>query len=310
TVEDVTITVLTSSIKSSSHASTVNGTLSGVKQNETTTTSSRLRPRADCESIQVEPENGCAILAERCEISLDDLTDFNPSDNFCGSIIPDQWICCSEGTLPYLGPKENADGTCVSHQVGSGETCDSIATANNIKTDQIEEFNENSWGWNTCDKLIPDQLMCLSTGDPPMPFQDPVNLVDCGPSKIGTERPDDWDNISGLNQCPLRACCSRHGFCGLTDEFCEEEESLSGAPGTAGCISNCGMEITNNDEGPESFIKVAYFEAWNQERPCLNMDVTQIDKEVFTHVHFAFPDITADYHVDMSKIQDQFDKFE
>jgi GH18 family chitinase len=52
---------------------------------------------------------------------------------------------------------------------------------------------------------------------------------------------------------------------------------------------------------PASFARVAYFEAWNPTRPYLHMDVTDIDKTKFTHIHFAFRDITPDYKIDISK---------
>jgi GH18 family chitinase len=68
------------------------------------------------------------------------------------------------------------------------------------------------------------------------------------------------------------------------------------------------MNITNNDKGPVEFRKIGYFEAWNHDRPCLHMDVTDIDKEKYNRIHFAFPEITKDFNVDISKVKGQFDK--
>lgn len=60
---------------------------------------------------------------------------------------------------------------------------------------------------------------------------------------------------------------------------------------------------------PASTIRVAYFSAWNHNRPCLWMNVDQIDTSRYTHIHFAFADLTPDFRVDVSKVQDQFDRF-
>jgi GH18 family chitinase len=73
----------------------------------------------------------------------------------------------------------------------------------------------------------------------------------------------------------------------------------------------------NNDIYGE-LILVAYFEAFNWDRECLNLDVTEV-KEFneqdsdgygnglpYTHIHFAFAGITDDYNVDVSVVQEQF----
>lgn len=41
------------------------------------------------------------------------------------------------------------------------------------------------------------------------------------------------------------------------------------------------------------------------------MDVTQINKagEGYTHIHFAFGNLTTDFQVSVSGVQDQWDKF-
>jgi chitinase len=67
------------------------------------------------------------------------------------------------------------------------------------------------------------------------------------------------------------------------------------------------MNITNNDVAPEEFRRIAYFEAWNDKRPCLHMGVTDVPKN-FTHIHFAFPQITTDFNVNISGVEDEFKK--
>lgn len=39
------------------------------------------------------------------------------------------------------------------------------------------------------------------------------------------------------------------------------------------------------------------------------MDVTSIDTTKYSHIHFAFAEVTRDFKVDISKVQAQFDKF-
>jgi chitinase len=129
----------------------------------------------------------------------------------------------------------------------------------------------------------------------------------------GTQRPANWADISKLNPCPLNACCDVWSQCGTTAEFCTPTPADTGAPGTAqpgtnGCISNCGTGIVNNSEKPASFSRVGYFEAWNADRPCLNMEISQFDAGAYSHVHFAFATITPDFKVNISGVQAQFDK--
>ncbi|GAB1316462.1 hypothetical protein MFIFM68171_06672 [Madurella fahalii] len=119
----------------------------------------------------------------------------------------------------------------------------------------------------------------------------PPEARDCPPS-AGT-------NISTLNPCPLNSCCNIWGQCGTTKEFCKI--TGDGTPGMGTCISNCGMDIVNNKNAPAVYRKIWYFEAWNSERQCLWMDVTSFDESRFTHIHFAFADITPDFQVDVTK---------
>ena len=79
---------------------------------------------------------------------------------------------------------------------------------------------------------------------------------------------------------------------------------LTSKPG----VSNCGVEIVKSDP-PEEVMRIGYFEAWNAERPCLNMRADQIPTEKYTHIHFAFPDVTEDFKIDVSKMEDEFDRF-
>lgn len=39
------------------------------------------------------------------------------------------------------------------------------------------------------------------------------------------------------------------------------------------------------------------------------MDVTQIDKTRYSHIHFAFIDVTRDFKMNITSVKQQFDKF-
>ena len=97
------------------------------------------------------------------------------------------------------------------------------------------------------------------------------------------------------------------GQCGTTTDFCIDTNT--GPPGTAkegtlGCISNCGMTIVQSGP-PAQFIKLGYFEGFNLNRDCLNMDATQVDPS-FTHVHFAFGMISKEYEVYQEDVFSEF----
>lgn len=48
---------------------------------------------------------------------------------------------------------------------------------------------------------------------------------------------------------------------------------------------------------PATPIKIGYFEAFSIDRPCLYMDASQIDTKKYTHLHFAFANISEEYKV-------------
>lgn len=73
-------------------------------------------------------------------------------------------------------------------------------------------------------------------------------------------------------------------------------------------IGNCGTEIIKGS-APEKTMRITYFESWNKNRACLNMDVDQIDTSFYTHIHFAFANLTADFKVDVSGAKDDFETF-
>ncbi|KAK2590717.1 hypothetical protein QQS21_011588 [Conoideocrella luteorostrata] len=272
-----------------------------------------LLPRGNCKTEEVHGGDSCASLSSRCGISGDDLAKYNPQDDLCSALKPKQHVCCDAGTMPDFRPQRQSDGTCSTYHVNDNDNCWSLAETHYLQQQDIEDFNNNTWGWGGCTNLQAGQLICLSTGTPPMPA--PIQGATCGPQVPGTEKPTDGTALADLNPCPLNACCDVWGFCGTTAEFCTKTPSDSGAPGTAkpgtnGCISNCGMDLVNNDKAPDQFKKIGYFEAFDQLRACLRMQVTEIPTNQYSHIHFAFATVTPSFDVEISSdIENQFRKF-
>lgn len=282
-----------------------NGTASAVSAKFRRSTP--LWSRDDCSTVQVVSGDGCASLAAECGISGEDLSKYNPASDFCATLQVGQHICCSEGSLPDFSPKPNSDGTCATYTVVADDTCSGIASANSLSVDDIEGFNTNTWGWSGCSRLLLGGIMCLSSGTAPMPAID-ENAV-CGPTVPGTVAPEAGVNISSLNPCPLNACCDVWGQCGITADFCTD--TGTGAPGTAasgtnGCISNCGTDIIQTPGG--SFITVGYYEGYNLGRDCLFQDASQIDSSAYTHLHYSFGTISADFST--VSVGDEYSQYE
>lgn len=74
----------------------------------------------------------------------------------------------------------------------------------------------------------------------------------------------------------LAVCCSRHGFCGTTDEFCNGK-----TPRRPKCsINNQGFGRV-----------VGYYEGWSLSRPCNRFYPEQLPVGVYTHLNYAFASI-------------------
>ncbi|RAK98081.1 glycoside hydrolase [Aspergillus ibericus CBS 121593] len=256
------------------------------------------RAEDKCRTVQVEAGNGCADLAVKCGISGADCTKYNPGADFCSTLKPKQHVCCSSGDLPDLRPQPNKDGSCKTHQIQANDNCASLAAEHSLEIADLEKFNKNTWGWNGCELLFKDTVLCLREGSPPFPAEIPN--AQCGPQKPGTIPPTNGSKIADLSPCPLNACCNIWGQCGITSDFCIDTNT--GAPGTAkpgtyGCISNCGMDGVKGAGSGE--IKIAYYEGYCLSRKCLFQDASQIDASQYTHLHFGFGTLTDAWEVKM-----------
>lgn len=276
--------------------------------NKTLSTSHVLSERADCRVIRVATGDGCGTLASKCGISPADFTKYN-SKTDCSKLFEGQPVCCSSGSLPPK-PSQGSDGSCASYSVVDQDYCAKIAATNQITVDDLETFNKNTWGWNGCDLLWSGINICLSKGSPPMPAS--VSGAECGPTVAGTQKPTDGTELKDLNPCPLNVCCNVWGHCGLSEDFCIEKKSKTGAPGTSalknGCVASCGMDV-RKDPIVDSPIRIGYFEAWNGNRPCLRSHVSQFKSSGYTHIHWAFANLTTDFVPDVSGLKDEFEMF-
>ncbi|KAK3358161.1 killer toxin alpha/beta [Lasiosphaeria hispida] len=268
-----------------------------------------------CKTIRVGRNELCDALAKRCGISTADFAKYNPGKDFCWNLLPGQPVCCGPGRLPDIRPKPSENGTCATHLVTGVDDCSFLAASNGLTRKEIEEFNNGTtWGWYGCNRLLADSYICLSEGDPPMPFPIPDAL--CGPTKPGTSPPSEGQELKDLNPCPLNACCNVWGHCGISGDFCNDKKLPAGNPGTSahpnGCVASCGTYIVKDDTKPSSFGRIAYYESWNFNRSCLWQHAEKANTDgTYTIIHWAFADINSgDWTVNIVDDYDQWDRFE
>jgi hypothetical protein len=162
---------------SSSGHKNINANISVLTSPFESSTGAKLDARADCRVIQVVSGDGCASLATKCGISGNDFTMYNSyNSNLCSTLKLKQYVCCSSGSLPDMRPQPNSDGTCRAYTVQKDDGCWAIADSFGITQSAIEEFNKQTWGWAGCASLMQNQVLCISTGVPPMPSQDHTML--------------------------------------------------------------------------------------------------------------------------------------
>ncbi|KAK7425112.1 hypothetical protein QQX98_000026 [Neonectria punicea] len=85
-----------------------------------------------------------------------------------------------------------------------------------------------------------------------------------------------WSNAT---ECPLNVCCSEYGFCGTLPSYCKGETVAS---------PQCKGQHTSDKR------TIGYYEGWNYQRPCGNMEPEEIPLGYYTHINFAFALIDPD----------------
>ncbi|PWY82115.1 hypothetical protein BO70DRAFT_429188 [Aspergillus heteromorphus CBS 117.55] len=270
--------------------------------------------RTTCSYVEVVSGDSCSSLVTECGITAAEFYEYNPSSDLCSTLAVGQHVCCSSGSLPDFSPSAYSNGTCYTYVVESGDSCSALAGTYSLTVDEIDSYNNETWGWYGCDDLQAGQAICLSTGTPPYPVA--IANAQCGPQVpgtnfTGTDGPNDW---AALNPCPLNACCDVWGQCGTTPLYCDDARASTGAPGTAakgsdGCISNCGTSITNWVESPSQYAVVGYYEASAMNRTCLRMDASSINTSKYTHVNFGFGNIASDFSINMDGMEEEYEHF-
>jgi hypothetical protein len=265
-----------------------------------------------CEKKTVIFGDTCTSIAKACGITLDKFYEYNSKDT-CDNLQIDSKVCCTAGSLK---PQPYDNGTCYTYTTQPDDYCHAIALAWSITADDLADFNDGTtWGWNGCDNLSAGQNICLSKGNPPMPAVLPNAL--CGPQVPDTtfDGPiEDAQDLTSLNPCPLNSCCNIWGQCGIDSTFCTKSKGPTGNPGTSkegifGCVSNCGTDIVNNDEGPEEYQRIGYYESYNWDRECLHMRAEWSNTLDYTHMHWAFASVGEDMSIYVIDTHNQWDGF-
>lgn len=249
-------------------------------------------PDGSCYSHELKAGETCADMDKMYGLGPGDMYTFNentPRWTNCQSLYEGLNVCVSKGTPAGNSVSKNKDGSCYVHTVSKGETCGSIDKLYKLNGGDNYKFNKNTYMWQGCKNNHPwvGDKICVTEGNPPKPPID--NKAECGPTAAGKE----YDV-----KCPLNACCSQFGFCGLTSEFCKKTDSLTGAPGTAGCISNCGYGKQHTDTRSD-FDKIVY---WMDSDGKMASDPGELEND-YDIMHYAFVNINSDFSIDDSKIK-------
>jgi hypothetical protein len=166
---------------------------------------SRLTTRADCKTGTVQSGDGCWAVANRCGISQSDLEKYN-RDSLCKTLVKGEIICCSSGSLPTTLPNGNADGTCKTRSVVSGDSCGSLASKCGISAADFMKANTKS---NLCSNLSEGQVVCCSSGKMPDLKPKPDANGNCATyttkqddscSKIASSRDLNISDLEGYNK--------------------------------------------------------------------------------------------------------------
>ena len=122
-----------------------------------------------CSSIQIVSGDSCGILAARCGITPSQFTSFNPQASLCSTLVPGNSVCCSAGNTSVSSAQPSNSNACNTYTIKFGDYCDQIAPKYGISVAELESYNSQTWGWSGCNALQPERLICVSSGQPPMP---------------------------------------------------------------------------------------------------------------------------------------------
>jgi hypothetical protein len=93
----------------------------------------------------------------------------------------------------------------------------------------------------------------------------------CDPGNYTTQ-------FAEVSKCPLNVCCSKWGYCGLTEEFCGTKKVKRPSCDKKGSVNRV----------------VGYYEGWSLDRSCNAFAPEQIPVGIYTHLNYAFASIDPD----------------
>lgn len=150
-----------SNSSSSSNSSSTSASPAELSKDTRIWARSGLAPRATCKTTTVKSGDGCDAVATRCGITTADLQKYNTAKELCTTLVPDQVVCCSSGTLPDPIPAANSDGTCKTQSVVSGDSCSSLASKCGLKPADFTTLHPAS---TFCSTLQVGQRVCCTHG--------------------------------------------------------------------------------------------------------------------------------------------------
>ncbi|KAJ7501446.1 glycoside hydrolase superfamily [Mycena galericulata] len=235
---------------------------------------------ADCTTATVgSPYNDCFDIYTNASLTAAQFAADKPGLN-CSLLQIGQQVCISSGTLPSTAPSASANGTCYEYFVDPNDSCSSIAVKFDITVAEIETYNINTFKCTGCAGLQAGFTMCVSPGTPP-----PIPVIpdlECGPQSAGNAT------------CPLNACCSAFGFCGLTEEFCTT--AVPPEPLHIQLLHVNPALLHHRPQHEEHRL----LRGLADRRPCGVVRPGDIDWSGYTHAHFAFAVISQDSEIQLA----------
>ena len=101
-----------------------------------------------CKTRSVISGDACGSLASKCGISAADFIKANPKSNLCSTLAVGQPVYCTNGRMPDLKPKPDANGDCAVYTTKQDDSCSVIAAARDLTVADLENLNKKTWGWN------------------------------------------------------------------------------------------------------------------------------------------------------------------
>ncbi|KAF7176523.1 hypothetical protein CNMCM7691_002841 [Aspergillus felis] len=98
--------------------------------------------------------------------------------------------------------------------------------------------------------------------------------------------------------CPLHVCCSKWGFCGTTDQFCNDE-----CQNENGCLPVVRPQCSESDDAMALGVRIGYYGLWGATRGCDDYLPENIPAGALTHINLAFEYVSEDHEITDTKGQ-------